>query len=171
MAHPLPRSAAQAFALLAVLFLVLDARADSFQRDELLVESGGRAHRFEVELALTPDQRAQGLMFRTSLGEDAGMLFLFPEPRVVHMWMKNTMIPLDMVFLDDSGRILRITADVEPLSTSLVSSERPARAVLELNAGVAERLGIRAGDRVVHPLFSERLDKGGQGSSGRQEPR
>ena len=110
---------------------------------------------FQVELALTPEQRSRGLMFRTELAEDEGMLFDFGTPRPVGMWMRNTYIPLDMLFIDADGRITRIEANAEPLSERTISSGGPVRAVLELPGGITEKLGIEPGDRVLHPLFSE----------------
>ena len=100
-------------------------------------------------LADTPAKRAQGLMHVTDLPENAGMLFVFSQPRQVSMWMKNTVISLDILFLNPSGRIVKIHKNVEPLSLASVPSHARVKWVLELNAGVAEKLNLRPGDRLV----------------------
>ena len=140
---------------LAVLLAAPLARAElqSFQHDEVTVESASGAHRFAVELAVTPQQRAQGLMFRERMPAEAGMLFLYPAPQMISMWMKNTLIPLDMLFIAEDGRIVHIAERAIPGSTATISSEEPARAVLELNGGTAARLRIEPGDRVLHQTF------------------
>jgi uncharacterized protein len=126
----------------------------SFERTPLAIESASGTLNFEVELAITPEQRRQGLMFRESLDADQGMLFDFGDTVPVTMWMRNTLIPLDMLFIDADGRIARIVADTEPLSDAVIGSGDPVRAVLELAAGTSAELGIAVGDRVVHPIFA-----------------
>lgn len=111
---------------------------------------------FEVEVARTEEQRATGLMYRKTLGERAGMLFDFKVDQPVSMWMKNTYIPLDMLFIRADGSIARIAAMTTPLSTATIPSGEPVRAVLEIAGGQARKLGIKPGDRVAHPLFSGR---------------
>lgn len=113
----------------------------------------GRDHFFTVELALSARQRARGLMFRERLAADAGMLFLYEGEAERAMWMKNTMAPLDLLFFDGDGRIIRIEHGAAPYSRRPISSDGPARGVLELSGGTARRLGIVAGDRIVHPLL------------------
>ncbi len=120
-----------------------------------IVTAKGR-HRFIVELAETYEQRAQGLMFRRALAPDAGMLFVYPEDRVISMWMKNTFIPLDMVFVSADGRVVALHERAVPHSLRSISSGPAARAVVELAGGAVARLGIRKGDRVV----SDRLGSG-----------
>jgi hypothetical protein len=125
-----------------------------FERETLSIEtSGGERHRFEVELALTNAQHAQGLMYRRSLAEDAGMLFLYRGAGTVSMWMKNTTIPLDMMFIAPDGRIVDIAERTVPYSLETVSSRYAASAVLEVNGGTVARLGIQPGDRVRHRAF------------------
>ena len=114
----------------------------------LEVESSGRIHRFVVEVARTSDEQAQGLMFRRSLGPDEGMIFPFPSPRPASFWMRNTLIPLDMIFVREDGTIARVAADTVPLSEETVESGEPVAAVLELRGGRAAALGIRGGGRV-----------------------
>ena len=108
-------------------------------------------HSFDIEVATTDRDRALGLMFRRSLPENAGMLFLYDPPQPATMWMKNTFIPLDMVFISPDGRVHRIESGAEPFSTSLIPSEGPISAVLELNAGQADKIGLKRGDKVVSP--------------------
>jgi uncharacterized protein len=114
----------------------------------LTVESGGRVHRFTVEVASTADQQAQGLMYRDRLGDNEGMIFPFPSPRPASFWMRNTLIPLDMIFIRQDGTIARIAANTVPHSEQPVNSGEPVAAVLELRGGRTAELGIREGDRV-----------------------
>lgn len=138
---------------LAMVLAAAGAELQTFQRDELTIESETGAHRFAVEVAVTPQQRAQGLMFRERLPAESGMLFLYPAEQPVSMWMKNTLIPLDMLFIAGDGRIVRIAERAVPGSLATISSGEPARAVLELNGGTAARLQLGPGDRVLHRAF------------------
>ena len=145
-------------AILFVLLIALPARAVTFEKGELsVVTASGQNFRFDVEIARSPAQQEQGLMFRKSLPGDAGMIFLKDRDEVATFWMKNCFIPLDMLFLTADGKVARIAPDVPPLfdkqpgPTDLVSSGGPVRAVLELNGGTAAKLGIHPGDRVVFP--------------------
>ena len=115
--------------------------------------AAGETHSFLVEVAESPEQRAQGLMFRRQLEAGAGMLFLFGGSQVRGMWMKNTLIPLDMLFIDEAGEIVRIEERTVPHSERAIISGEPVAAVLEVNAGTASRLMIKPGDRVRHPAF------------------
>ena len=133
------------FLLLAACFVALPAKAAP-----LIIHAGGSAYKFEVELATTPDQRAQGLMFRKAMAANAGMLFLYPSEQAVSFWMKNTLIPLDMLFVKADGRIARIAHNARPLDETPISSDAPVNAVLELNGGTADQLGIKEGDRVEY---------------------
>lgn len=114
----------------------------------LRIRSGGREHRFQVELARTPEEQARGLMFRESLGADEGMLFPMEPPRPASFWMKNTLIPLDIIFIRPDGTIARIAHRTVPHSLESVQSGEPVSAVLELRGGRAAELGIEEGDRV-----------------------
>ncbi|SEH63786.1 DUF192 domain-containing protein [Magnetospirillum fulvum] len=120
-----------------------------------LVAANGHRTPLMVELAATPEQLEQGLMFRPYLAPEAGMLFDFGRPRLVAMWMKNTLIPLDMLFLDAAGRIVHIEANAEPGSLQPRGPVQKVLAVLELPAGGAARFGLRLGDRVAHPIFEQ----------------
>jgi uncharacterized membrane protein (UPF0127 family) len=121
--------------------------AENLQTLTILTKDGRKT--FTVETAATREQRDRGLMFRTHLAERHGMLFDFEQDQEVRMWMKNTLIPLDMVFIDADGRIHRIERDARPGSLDLIASEGPVRFVLELNAGEASRYGIAPGDRIM----------------------
>src|SRR5947207_6193580 len=129
------------------------ADLQQFPTSELTIISATGPHRFKVELAETPAQMTQGLMFRTSLAPDAGMLFDYKQPIAATMWMRNTLIPLDMLFVDAGGRIVNIHQRAVPQSDDEIAAAAPVRAVIELNGGTASRLGIEPGDRVVHPIF------------------
>jgi uncharacterized membrane protein (UPF0127 family) len=108
-------------------------------------------HSFDIEVMTTFGERAKGLMFRRSLPAKSGMLFVYDRPQAATMWMKNTYIPLDMVFITQDGTVHRIEANTEPFSTALISSEGDIVAVLELNAGEAARIGLKRGDRAIYP--------------------
>jgi uncharacterized membrane protein (UPF0127 family) len=118
-----------------------------------IVSASGQRQTFQVEVARNEADRAQGLMFRRSMPANQGMLFDFGRVEPVAMWMQNTYLPLDMLFVRPDGTIARIAANTEPLSTRTIPSGEPVLAVLELNAGTTGRLGIKAGDRIEHPLF------------------
>ncbi len=121
--------------------------------DRLIILTKTAEHTFTVEFADTDEARRLGLMFRTELSDDAGMLFDFGDPRPVSMWMKNTLLSLDMAFIDEKGVIRRIASNTTPRSLESIASGVPVVAVLEVNGGTLERLGIKAGDRVQHRLF------------------
>ncbi len=114
----------------------------------LTIRSAGREHRFTVEVAKTPEQQARGLMYRRSLARDRGMVFPYDPPQTVGFWMKNTLIPLDIIFIRADGRIARIAANTTPLSLDPVPSGEPVATVLEIRGGRAAELGIREGDLV-----------------------
>lgn len=122
--------------------------------EELVIETAAGSHAFAVEIARTPAERSQGLMFRERLAPDAGMLFLYAEDQPVSMWMKNTLIPLDMLFIARDGRIVKIAERTVPLSQVVIVSDGDVAAVLELNGGTAARLGLRPGDRVRYAAFA-----------------
>jgi uncharacterized membrane protein (UPF0127 family) len=146
------------FFLSVLSFLVLPlagpAGAQQLQQLEILSKNG--VHVFGVEMAATPEEQAKGLMFRRELPDRQGMLFDFKREQPTSFWMKNTYVPLDMIFIRADGRILNIAENTVPLSEALVSSGGPVRAVLEVIAGTAKKLGIAPGDRVTHPIFSGR---------------
>jgi len=133
--------------------LSVGAELAQFPTSELTIVSSTGRHQFKVEIAETQAQMTQGLMFRRSLAPDAGMLFDYKAPTVATMWMRNTLIPLDILFVDAQGRIINIHQRAVPQSLDLIAAAAPVRAVIELNGGTAARLSIEPGDRVVHPIF------------------
>jgi uncharacterized protein len=128
--------------------------AAELQPLEITTKNG--VHVFAVEMAVTPEQQAKGLMFRRELPEGQGMLFDFGHEQPTSFWMKNTYIPLDMIFIRGDGRIAKIAENTVPLSEALVPSGGPVRAVLEVIGGTAKKLGIAPGDRVSHAIFRGR---------------
>jgi hypothetical protein len=129
------------------------AQLERFETSTLTIVSATGPHRFTVEVAETPAQMEQGLMFRRTMAPDAGMLFDYKTPTLATMWMRNTLIPLDMLFVDEQGRIVNIHERAVPQSLDVIAAAAPVRAVIELNGGTAARLGIVQGDRVQHPIF------------------
>jgi uncharacterized membrane protein (UPF0127 family) len=125
----------------------------TFQKSSLVVVTASREIKFDVELALNDAERSRGLMYREKLGPYDGMLFDFHQDAPVSFWMKNTLIPLDMVFIAGDGTIKHVHANAVPLSTEAIPSQFPVRAVLEINGGSARLLGIKPGDKVKHPIF------------------
>ncbi|MCQ0986445.1 DUF192 domain-containing protein [Jiella sp. LLJ827] len=140
----------------AVLLASLMAAYFAFAAGDLspatLVTDSGR-HEIMVELARTPEARQVGLMNRESMPEGQGMLFEFDETRPVSMWMKNTLIPLDMLFLDEGGTVRRIHTNAQPLSLDIIPSGEPVRYVLELNGGASARYGASVGDTLEHDII------------------
>ncbi len=142
----------------AVVFLSLfgAARAETpiqFAESSLVIHTAGGDHTFAVEMAENDAQRSRGLMFRHALADDRGMLFDFKRDIFISMWMRNTLIPLDMLFISANGRISYIRQNTVPYSLDIIEAPDRNRAVLEVSAGTVARLGIRVGDRVAHPIF------------------
>jgi uncharacterized membrane protein (UPF0127 family) len=117
-----------------------------------IMTASGR-HDFSVEVMRTDEERARGLMYRRFMAANRGMLFDFKTEQPINMWMKNTYLPLDMIFIARNGSVTHVVADTEPLSERIISSNGPAFAVLEVNAGIAAKIGLKPGDRVQHPMF------------------
>jgi uncharacterized membrane protein (UPF0127 family) len=145
-AHATLLAAATLVAVLAHAAPALE-ELGNFPRATVEIASGDRVHRFDVWVADTPERQAQGLMFVRDLAPDAGMLFVHDAPREVSMWMKNTYIPLDMLFIDRNGRVVRIAHETTPHSLESITSGAPVTQVLELRGGEAARRGIAVGDR------------------------
>ncbi len=159
MRHPFMRR--RPLALIPVLALVLAISAPAQrlaaqQLQPLEIASKNGLHIFGVELATTPEEQSRGLMFRRELPPMQGMLFDFKREQPTSFWMKNTYVSLDMIFIRADGTILRIAENTVPLSEAMVPSGGPVRAVLEVVAGTAKKLGIAPGDRVSHPIFKGR---------------
>ena len=129
---------------------------DAFPQGKLEINVGKKPISFDIWVADTPQRMSQGLMFVRSLAPQRGMLFVHDGPRELSMWMKNTYIPLDMVFIDARGRIQQIVAQTTPHSLDTIRSDAPALAVLEIGGGEAQRLGLKPGQHVNHPAFSKR---------------
>lgn len=146
--------AAALFAAAIVVLSAARAGAAEFQPLEIATKNGVRV--FSVEFVNTDEKRARGLMFRREVPEGQGMLFDFERDQEVSMWMENTYVSLDMLFIRADGRIMRIAENTEPLSRRIISSGGPVRAVLEVVAGTTRKLGITPGDTVHHPMFAKR---------------
>jgi uncharacterized protein len=140
--------------IVAICLFAGGADAATIQPLEIVTKSGVQV--FSVEMATTEEEKTTGLMYRKELADGRGMLFDFSPEQQVSMWMKNTFIPLDMIFIAANGRILRIAENTEPQSTKIIPSNGLAKGVLEVIAGTAKKYGIAPGDRVAHPLFNGR---------------
>jgi len=137
--------------LAAIVVLSPLAPAVAESTGSLVLKTGSGDHTYTVEIADTPGEKARGLMFRRSLPQDRGMIFLYDPPQRAAMWMRNTYIPLDMIFITEQGTVLRIEANTEPFSTDVIEAGGITKAVLELNAGEAARIGLKPGDEVIFP--------------------
>ena len=143
-------------ALVGCLFVLESRHAVSdtiFPQSEILIVSKSGEHKFVVDVATTMAQRQVGLMYRKKMARNRGMMFDFGEEQLIAMWMKNTLIPLDMLFVDKTGRILQIERATTPLSLETIAGRRPAMSVIELNAGLTAELGISEGDQIMHNIF------------------
>jgi uncharacterized protein len=123
------------------------------RRETLAIRTATGELSFDIEIADTPEEKARGLMFRTSVPERTGMLFPYPQASDITMWMRNTYVSLDMVFIRADGTVHRIEAHTEPMSEKVIAAGAPVTAVLELAAGAAARLGVKPGDKVLHRHF------------------
>lgn len=146
----LPRAFAGAF---AAILSALPAAAQDCREDAVYLKGDWGQARFSVEVADDGAERARGLMFRESLPRSSGMLFVYPKAQQVTFWMKNTLIPLDMIFIDDSGTAIRVHHRARPGDLTAIPGGGEVRAVLEINGGLAEAMGIAPGTRLRHPAF------------------
>ena len=140
--------------VLGVVAACGEGQTNTLPISPLEIESGGKIHKFKVELADTDRTRTRGLMFREKMGANRGMLFNFFEEQHLSFWMKNTPLSLDLVFIDKTGRIVSIATDAVPFSETQIPSRVPAMAVLEVNGGTTKRLGIKPNDVVKHSIFT-----------------
>lgn len=148
----------RAILVLAGLLLAMPVSATEACRQDLVhIRTGSSELRFTIELAATPEERSRGLMYRESLPRQAGMLFVFEHPQRVAFWMKNTLIPLDMIFVDSVGTVTRVHSNAVPHDETAIPGGDGVFAVLEINGGLAERYGIVAGSEMRHPVFSQGL--------------
>ena len=145
--------AAAALAALGFLCTIGPARALDFGLESLDIVTATGPHRFSVEVMRTEAEREKGLMFRKFLPPGRGMLFDFKAERQVTMWMKNTYLPLDMIFIGRDGKVVSVAQNAEPLSEAIIPSQVPAYAVLEVNAGEAAAIGVKPGDAVKNGMF------------------
>ncbi len=148
LSQKLNGAALAAFVIFTFLSVAVSHGDVLFKHANLKIETAKGPLTLDVEVADSDPKREQGLMFRRELAPNHGMIFLFDEAQEISMWMKNTYIPLDMVFIGDDWRVLHIARNAEPQSTAIISSVHPASRVLEIAAGEADRLGLKAGDSV-----------------------
>lgn len=128
----------------------------NFPRGELSIKTADNLYDFDIELALDDTHRQYGMMFRSSMPEMSGMLFVYDEKKRLSMWMRNTFISLDILFIDDDGKIIKIAHSRQPRSLSLIRSGGEAKAVLELKGGLSKSLGITEGDEIIHSTFENK---------------
>jgi uncharacterized membrane protein (UPF0127 family) len=150
------RSVLPAVLAFLILLILAPGRAGAAEEGTLEIATKGGVRFFAIELAVTDQERATGLMYRKELPDGRGMLFDFKNEQMVSMWMKNTFVSLDMVFIARDGRIARIAENTEVQSERIISSGAPVVAVLEVVAGTARKYGIAEGDRVSHPILKGR---------------
>lgn len=131
--------------------VALERSAAGLEQVPLTIESRGKRHAFIVEVARTPEEQSRGLMHRQSLAPDRGMIFPYDPPQPASFWMRNTLIPLDMIFIRPDGTIGSVAANTVPMSLEQVPSGEPVAAVLEIAGGRSAELGISAGDKVSWP--------------------
>lgn len=144
------------FVLVVAVMSIFALRAQAGMRqDKLMLVTASGERTIAIEIAESAQEKALGLMFRTSLADGHGMLFPYDTPQDVTMWMRNTYIPLDMVFIRGDGTVHRIEAGAEPMSERVISAGAPVTAVLELAAGSAARLGLKPGDKVRYKHFKD----------------
>ncbi len=163
-------------ALVALILIPFVAFADEAKpvliaydlMERLRIETQSGPVDLMIEFANTDEKRTQGLMFRTELADDAGMLFDFEGVRQINMWMKNTLIPLDMVFIDADGKVISIARNARPKSLRRIPSGGPAASVLEIAGGRARALGIARGDLVRHAMFGNAIITGDGAEKGLQ---
>lgn len=143
---------------LAGLWFVAGATdGPTFPHDHLTIErTDGQQFPFDIEVATTPEQESYGLMHRHALAADAGMLFIYDPPDDISMWMKDTSLPLDMLFVRADGIIVKIVTNTVPFDVTPIPADEPVRGVIELNAGTATSLGLKTGDKLIYPGFSGR---------------
>ena len=150
---PFPKPATLPLALaLAALLALAPVRAQEGTEGLDIITATG-PHHFSVEVMRTDAGREKGLMFRKNMPKDRGMLFDFKTEQPVMMWMKNTYLPLDMVFISRNGKVVNVAENAEPLSEAIIASDGPVFAVLEVNAGEARQIGVKPGDEVHHSMF------------------
>ena len=142
--------------LIALFFVALASQTQAACLDASVeVRSGDTVARFSVEIADTDDERAQGLMNRQKLAKSAGMLFIYDAPKRAGFWMKNTLVPLDMIFADATGQVTKVHANAIPMDKTTIDGGQNVSFVLEINGGLAKRLGIVEGSVLRHPAIDQ----------------
>ena len=145
---------------ISMLAIESDASSVTFQKERLMIQTQtNRTFRFIVEIADTEERRNQGLMYRLTLDDNEGMLFIFDRLQIATFWMHNTFISLDMLFLAQNGEIVQLQKHAVPKSRRMIASREPVKGVLELKGGLADRLGLHVGDRVIHDAFVHSGDR------------
>lgn len=152
-AKQMPRTLARLWALSVGLVLAISTAVAAAPLEKLQIVTASGRHAFNVEVMRTTRDRAHGLMFRKTMPSDRGMLFDFERTQPVYFWMKNTILPLDMVFIDGRGVVVNVAENTVPMSEKVIPSSGPVLGVLEVNAGTAKSIGLKAGDKVVNPMF------------------
>ena len=141
-----------------VFFLIITALSacnSQEKNNELTIHTGNGSHKISIEIADEPNEQTRGLMFRREMDQNHGMLFIYKDDQIRTMWMKNTYLSLDMLFIKADGTVKHLHKNAEPFSEEIISSREPVRAVLELVAGTIDRLNIQNGDRVTHRFFKQ----------------
>ena len=139
---------------LTLLAGVVVARAEA-PLEALTIDTASGPHRFKVEVMHTEPERERGLMFRKTMARDHGMLFEYQGAQPVTFWMHDTYLPLDLIFIGRDGRVVNVARDAKPMDDSLIPSAGPVLGVLELDAGTAEAIDLKAGDRIHHKMFGD----------------
>ena len=157
MRHVIPRRSylrVLGLALAGGLLVLWQVGANAFEKSSLDIVTKNGTNRFTVELAISPQEQELGLQHRKELAPDHGMLFVFDRVETASFWMKNTIVPLDIIFVNADGSIHRIAENAVPMSLDQIPSQGPVRGVLEVLAGTSKRLGLAPGDKIVHPIFT-----------------
>jgi len=142
--------------IISIIFFINNLKAENiqFEKDLLKIQTNNNEYIFNIEIAITQKQRNLGLMHRKTLAQNQGMIFIYPKEQIVKMWMKNTYIPLDMIFIKDNGIIESITKMTKPRDLTPIGPNLPVKAVLELNGGMTTYLNIKKGDIVIHKYIT-----------------
>lgn len=131
-----------------------DTNKTTFQKSSLTIQTKDSEYIFNIEIAVTEKERSRGLMYRKELKQTEGMLFLYPEKQIIKMWMKNTLIPLDMIFINNNGKIMDIFKMTIPKDLTPIGPDVKLKGVLEINGGLTSYLNINKGDFIIHPSLN-----------------
>ncbi len=135
-------------------FSSLNANEIKFKKSLIVIKTQNSEYIFNVEVAETALERSRGLMYREQLKQNEGMLFIYPEKQIIKMWMKNTFIPLDMIFIDENGKIIKIIKMTSPKDLTPIGPEVKLKSVLEINGGLSSYLNINIGDKIIYPYLN-----------------